>query len=425
MGMTDWITLPADEPPAYVIDGRLSLDHEDMLRQIPGRDISKSSVRRFFDSGPSLETSCIARGVHVVAPGSAVKVRDGTVVEIATSGRPTGPALSNSAVESELVRCLERRLEGGNAAFALSGGVDSTLLVALAVRHQLCHPVCFVADTGAGQDLEFAQQAADALGVELHVVVVPGSESVLELHRLQTRQAGGPIALTGNSIGFGFICRAAKEAGFRAIIDGTGAEQIFAGNYLVHGAAWAATQRGLKRDGQVEAYVEICERQGIGRKSVEQAISRQAASGVTFNDFMWQDFTSGRLRIWDHQHRATERALGIAVRMPYVDAALLPYLNHDPNAWFQNGLNKSVLRAILARHGLDGVAGRIDNQGLRWPTKTLLKVGGRAMAKTIYRSGIVRYLTPLQRLLLRLRLDKGLFLKSYAVAVTIEEMRPR
>jgi asparagine synthase (glutamine-hydrolysing) len=141
-----------------------------------------------------------------------------------------------TGVRTHLARAVQRQLVADVPVGAfLSGGLDSSAVVAIAARHARERTLqCFTigfrdggsSREGFTEDLPYARRAAVALGVDLHVVWV-GPEMSEQLSKmifhLDEPQAD-PAALNVQ-----FICQLARANGIKVLLSGAGGDDIFAG----------------------------------------------------------------------------------------------------------------------------------------------------------------------------------------------------
>ena len=210
------------------------------------------------DGGARLPYAAVCAGaVHDAA--RCVEARAGTrpdgAVGIASSGRGNGASCRSTTAKfsgssAQAAASLRDHMEAATerqmiadvpvGAF-LSGGLDSSSVVALASRHakdgQLdCFTIAFRDrawnDEGMADDLPYAQSFAQHLGVRLHVVEA-GAEILDDLsemiYHLDEPQAD-PAALHVRA-----ICRHARDMGVKVLLSGTGGDDLFAG-YRRHNA---------------------------------------------------------------------------------------------------------------------------------------------------------------------------------------------
>lgn len=125
--------------------------------------------------------------------------------------------------------------------FFLSGGLDSSAVVAMARMHNPGMPLsCFTIDTGGSDyegfanDLPYAQKVAKHLNVDLHIVdakpnIVDNFDQMI--YHLDEPQADpAPLNVLN-------ICKAARQQGIKVLLGGTGGDDIFSG-YRNHQALY-------------------------------------------------------------------------------------------------------------------------------------------------------------------------------------------
>ncbi len=162
--------------------------------------------------------TCRARDYFGIIPGDCPK---GTLVcdaDHVTRIQPMVPAMS---LEDAIVEAVKLRSDEGVT--ALSGGVDSTLVAALAGRN------CVVVGIEGSHDLSQAGRAADALGLECEVVEIRPVEVEAALPVvIGTIPKKDPVN-TGIALTQFFLTRWAGEQGYRRILTGQGADELFGG----------------------------------------------------------------------------------------------------------------------------------------------------------------------------------------------------
>ena len=111
---------------------------------------------------------------------------------------------------------------------SLSGGVDSSLICALA--RKLGHKFkCYTLDTGEGQDKKAAVEVAKFLGLELTSVKVQKEDIIKALPTLIKNLAIFDVQLIAGAFLTYFISKAAYEDGLKVVLFGEGADEAFGG----------------------------------------------------------------------------------------------------------------------------------------------------------------------------------------------------
>jgi asparagine synthase (glutamine-hydrolysing) len=181
--------------------------------------------------------------VHKLEPGTALIVREGHVVKCwrhYTLSAP-GPDMSRSIadwtadVRRVLAAAVERQMVSDVPLGAfLSGGLDSSAIVACARQRTTERLQCFTIDFGEQlakqegfeRDLPYAERVAKHLDVDLHVVRVD-SGMAGELARM-VWQLDEPQA-DFSALNVLFISRLARQHGIEVLLSGAGGDDLFTG----------------------------------------------------------------------------------------------------------------------------------------------------------------------------------------------------
>jgi asparagine synthase (glutamine-hydrolysing) len=230
--------------------------------EIGGRRISLSEiseilarhteeVSRFGGEFLLAWNDCIARDQFGIIPGN---IESGTVVcreEVVCKIRPDAPEMGLDAAIREAIR-----LRSDEGICALSGGVDSSLIAALAGLP------CISVGTAGSHDLAQARKAADRIGLECSYVKIR-DEDIREGLKAILGVLPDPTPVEA-AIGIAqyLVTRSASELGYRRVLSGQGADELFGGyaRYLASGDIGAelerdfiALQRQVFRDQTVAA----------------------------------------------------------------------------------------------------------------------------------------------------------------------------
>ncbi|MDD4137260.1 MAG: asparagine synthase-related protein [Methanoregula sp.] len=140
------------------------------------------------------------------------------------NGEITGeiiPRAPDMPLEEAIVTAVNLRSDEGIV--ALSGGVDSTLVACLAKRE------CVAVGLEGSHDLKQARRAADALGLSCTYATITEDEIASALPTVIATIPGKDPVNTGIALTQYFITRWAGEHGYRRIITGQGADELFGG----------------------------------------------------------------------------------------------------------------------------------------------------------------------------------------------------
>jgi asparagine synthase (glutamine-hydrolysing) len=131
------------------------------------------------------------------------------------------PAVPDMQLEDAIITAVRLRSDEGIT--ALSGGVDSTLVAQLAQRE------CVAVGLEGSHDLRQARHAADALALSCTTVTITPGEIADALPAVILAIPKKDPMSTGIALTQYFIARYADEQGYRRIITGQGADEIFGG----------------------------------------------------------------------------------------------------------------------------------------------------------------------------------------------------
>lgn len=318
----------------------------------------------------------------------------------------------SQASENELIDELDHRLKVAvkrqllsdvPVGFFLSGGLDSSLIVAIA-RQETSRPLnCFTIDNGGGkmdgdaEDLGYAIKVAEELELNLHRI--PATADLIErldqvIWHLDEPQADPACALVQQ------IAQAAREQGTVVLLGGAGGDDLFSG-YRRHqmlkmewlsgplsgrlGALLKGAVRSVPIPGTIGRRVRKAA-SGLGMSRLDRMCSWYqwtdpgVSDGLLSREFVggapidWCHFLQDSLRnipnevedlnrllYWDLKYFLTDHnlnytdkmgmAAGVEVRVPYLDLELVQFACHLPIAMKMKGwTTKYLLRKVAERY---------------------------------------------------------------------------
>jgi asparagine synthase (glutamine-hydrolysing) len=220
------------------------------------------------------EDQSIYRGIEKLAPGTYATIDPDGRYQVQRYWDPvsalsaqTAPESLATALESSVRAHLVADVEIG--AF-LSGGLDSSLLVAMASRHNpaiRCYTIGFRSVDkqleAMPDDLRYARQLARQLGLPLEVIEMsPDAAALLpSFVGVLDEPIGDAAALNVFA-----MCRAARAAGIKVLLSGMGADEIFSG-YRRHRACLLGNM-----------YRRI---PSLGRRAIETVVDRLPVASKT------------------------------------------------------------------------------------------------------------------------------------------------
>lgn len=196
---------------------------------------TSSSVRELMAAGAPRRLSlkglhaCLAYGC-VYAPWTLI---DG-IECVPDDFRPDFTVKEWSAADAQVAvtaafdRAVERVAENGNRAAFLSGGIDSSAIVA-SLRRRFpeteIRTYCVIHEDPATDEREWARKVAEANGTKHTELLLTGDMVARELKRMLADYDQPSL----DGVNFWFACRLLREAGETSVISGEGGDELFAG----------------------------------------------------------------------------------------------------------------------------------------------------------------------------------------------------
>jgi len=304
----------------------------------------------------------------------------------------------------------------------LSGGIDSSSIVALMARHSSGPVNTFTVgykDSPESNELEFAREVAARYGARHQEVMIDGNDMLDYLPRLvhtQDEPIGDPVCVPLH-----YVCRLAQQSGVRVLHVGEGSDELFCGypwylRYLRESRIWRAlgatgllapvyafAEAGLRAAGRGYAVAELLERRrrgehpfwggaalfsGAAKDSLLEAPAWNGRRGDSEEVVATLDAqaarllpeldTLGRMTALELRLRLPElllmrvdkiaMAVSIEARVPFLDQRLVEYVLPLPEAWKLSKGPKSLLKEAVAGLLPDRIIRR-PKQGFPAPVK--------------------------------------------------------
>jgi asparagine synthase (glutamine-hydrolysing) len=162
--------------------------------------------------------TCHARDHFGIIPGPGPK---GALICNGQIRLPVEPCPAPCSLEDAIITAV--RLRSDEGVTALSGGVDSSLVAALAQRE------CVAVGLAGSHDLVRARHAAGLLGLHCTEVGITPAEIETALPEVISAIPKKDPVNTGIALTMYFVARWAGEHGYRRILAGQGADELFGG----------------------------------------------------------------------------------------------------------------------------------------------------------------------------------------------------
>jgi asparagine synthase (glutamine-hydrolysing) len=294
----------------------------------------------------------------------------------------------------------------------LSGGLDSTAILAASARLNNRAPICFTStyDTPGSGEFSWAEKAARAAGAE--IVACPAqSDSWLETLDACIGHLGGPVA-TPAVVPLWRLMQQVRGSGIKVILEGQGADELLAGYVQYAVAALSFRRAGGPAVGAIPAMLST-----FGSSSVAYSMLQSAAPGVIralrtrmgyyaaltpevraacrddlhrprvdyqgrgLVDYrLWADHSGSQLARLLHYGDGISMAHGVESRMPFMDYRLVEWVfSLQETTRIDPARTKWMIRDYLKSRGQGEIAARKDKKGYPTPFTSWL-AGPRAQA---------------------------------------------
>jgi asparagine synthase (glutamine-hydrolysing) len=394
-----------------------------------------SAIAGFIAEGwlfPDADGSTHLEGIREVRPGHLLEVdlETWTISEqlnVAIETADTSAELSDDALAALLEESVRLRLVSDRrVGLLLSGGVDSSLILSILAARGLADQVTFITgEAGKSEDAAYARRALDRTGRPALTVPLDYGPASFEPFLDVCRHQEKPFPLIGNVLGMPALYQAAAADGIRVVLDGTGADEVFAG-YWLRQAAFAmrdAARAGdhgwladVRAGGQLSAALaNLDDRALIGDRLPEPArhglseleLSFLGASGRAGVAATWStdpllgfqgslqealalDATAGRMQEWLWQNDRNAMSAGIENRSPFLDHRLARWMSTGYHAKLAGPWNKQELRRMFDRFTPLPTATRADKQGFRWVYGRFMRSNRERIIELVAGSGLAR-----------------------------------
>lgn len=244
------------KPMFYAVrDGGLAFasEAEAVLRVFPGPEVDMGGVVASLMYSWVPETRSVYKGLKKVQPGHWVEARpNGTVISrpywdpVEEFVESPAPEPSTADLTEVLQSSVDHHLISDvPLALFLSGGLDSSLIAALASRSTGsldAYTIAFRPEDhrfeAMPDDLSYARLVANEFGIELHEIEI--NPSLAEMLPKMVKRLGEPIGDPA-ALNTYLISEAAQSLGVKVLLSGMGADELF-GGYRKHYAALLASK---------------------------------------------------------------------------------------------------------------------------------------------------------------------------------------
>jgi asparagine synthase (glutamine-hydrolysing) len=316
------------------------------------------ALQQYIEFGYVFDTHrTMLQGVRKLPPGHRLEIREGRIEHEHAWFTPPAPAASDCRTEAERLAEFAPLLDSVVAehlvadvpvGLLLSGGLDSSLLAALAARKSPLQTLT-MAFGGSGIDERAnARQVSDFIGSTHSEIVISPDDVKAEI----TRGAWvfDDLFADWGTVTTRLLYRQCRERGIKVVLVGEGADELFGGYDIFN----VPPKLGLWQ--QFRLYQRYA-----GRRH-----------GKLFNAFrhvMGDYLEAGKgdafhaVRLFESRRQLPNQyvmkvdkasmAESVEARAPYLDRRVADYAYRTPGAWLRRGgENKYLLRALARQRGL-------------------------------------------------------------------------
>lgn len=349
--------------PLYLVelgDGICFASEIKAFLRLPGFEarLSPASIQQYLEFGYVFHLhSTILEGVGKLAPGEHVILQQGRIQRRRTWFTPASPDRSDTRGLQEKGEELQHRLQQVVAehlvadvpvALLLSGGLDSSLLAALAARSGPLTTISMGFDRSSVDERQQAQLVADHIGSDHHSVLIGPEEIRAEIEN--GAWVFDDLFADWGTISTRLLYRRCRAMGIKVVLVGEGADELFGG----YGVFQVPERLGLLE--QFRLY-----RRYAGRRygnlfgEFHEVIASYLTSGGGDSFHAVQLFESRRQLPNNYVMKVDKASMAESVeaRAPYLDRRIaeLAYSYQRRDLQDQEE-NKKILRTASRRDGL-------------------------------------------------------------------------
>jgi asparagine synthase (glutamine-hydrolysing) len=339
------------------------------FRELPGftPEIDPSALTQFLEFGYVFESRrTMLKGVFKLDPGQRLEIRDGRISAEETWFRSPAPDAGDLRDEDERVQelgSLMERVVGEHLiadvplGLLLSGGIDSSLIAALAVRQGPLLTISMGFADSAVDERTNAREVSQFIGSQHIEATITAAE--VKREAMEGAWVFDDLFADWGTISTRLLYRHCREHGIKVVLVGEGADELFGGYDVFN----TPKRLGLWR--QFRLYQNYAgRRHGLlfGQFRALMHDYLQAGHGDTFHAVRM--FESRRQLPNQYVMKVDKASMAESVeaRAPYLDRRVAEFAYRTPREWLlRDSENKYLLRSLArARKLLPAAAsGRI------------------------------------------------------------------
>lgn len=330
------------------------------FRQVPGVRLqaSVSGLQQYLEFGYVFdEHLTVFEGIHKLPPGCRAEVRRGRAPRIQRFFTPPAPSADDQRDETQRVDELQAVLSEVTAqhliadvplGLLLSGGLDSSLVAALAARQGPLTTISMGFADSAVDERPQARQVAEFIGSRHKEVLITPQQVMQEVQ--QGAWVFDDLFADWGTLSTRLLYRRCREMGIKVVLVGEGADELFGGYDVFR----TPDRLGLWQ--QFRLYQRYAGRRhgrqfGNFLRLFKPCL--EAGQGDPFH----------AVRLFESRHQLPNQyvmkvdkasmAESIEARAPYLDRRVAELAYRTPSEWLLRvGENKYLLRALARRERL-------------------------------------------------------------------------
>lgn len=328
--------------------------------------LDPQALQQFLEFGYTFESNrtCFLE-VSKLEPGERAELADGKLRNRFAWYRPRSPDLADCRGESERVDELRSTLDevvrehliaDVPAGLLLSGGLDSSVVAALAARHGPITTISMGFDRSAIDERPQARMVADHIGSHHHEVLISASDVRREVET--GAWVFDDLFADWGTVTTRLLYRRCRELGVKVVLVGEGADELFGGYDIFR----LPPALGLWK--RFRCYQRYSGRRHGGIFRLFDRTLREYLGQARGDPFHAIRLFESRRQLPNQYVMKVDKASmaeSIEARAPYLDRRIADIAYRTPSAWLmRNDTNKYLLRAVGASGGLlpAAIAGR-------------------------------------------------------------------
>lgn len=329
--------------------------------------LAPASLQQYLEFGYVFdEQATMLEGVQKLAPGQRLTLRNGRIAERVTWFVPPAPDAADIRGEADRLRELgdtlnqvvaEHLIADVPVGMLLSGGLDSSLIAALAARRGTVNTVCMGFGQSDVDERDFARQVAQHIGAHHHEVLIQPDDVRLEIE--SGAWVFDDLFADWGTITSRVLYRKCREMGLKVVLVGEGSDELFGGY------DWFPTQPHLGLWAQFRLYQRYAGRRHGALFGAFHAVMKDYLASGGGDAFHAVRLFESRRQLPNNYVMKVDKASmaeSVEARAPYLDRRVAELAWRTPGAWLQRGgENKYLLRALGRQQGLlpPAISGRI------------------------------------------------------------------